>query len=442
MRLKIGVISLGCAKNRVDTETLLGVLAGEYDFVAEVEQADVLIINTCAFVNDAKEESIHTILEAEEQKKAGKLKGIIVTGCLPQRFQQELQELIPSVDAYLGVAAYKDIKKALEAIDHGSKYVNFENAAPPEHFLPRLITTQPPTAYLKISEGCNNCCAYCVIPSIRGPLRSRKTEDILSEMITLTQNGFNEIVLVAQDTTMYGVDIYGESRIVDLVARAALTPGLKWLRLLYCYPEHITEELIDVMLKYDTVVPYIDMPVQHFDDAVLESMNRKNTCASTEKLVSMIRRKSEDFILRTTLIAGLPGETQQAAAKNCDMLKKLEFDRVGVFAYSQEESTKAAYMDYQIAEEEKLRRRDELMAIQAEISLRKNQARIGKTYEVLVEGYDPQSRCYFGRSYAEAPDADGKILIDSAQPLTAGTYYPVTIRQAFYYDLKGEIEAK
>lgn len=439
MRVKLGVISLGCSKNRVDTETMLGALSDEFDFVQDIEDADIAIINTCCFINDAKEESINTILEAEQQKKMGKLKGLIVTGCLTERFSGELKNLMPRVDAFLGVAAYKDILKVVHAVIDGEKYHSIEDKAIPAHFLPRMITTPPPTAYVKIAEGCDNNCSYCVIPRVRGNLQSRRIEDIIAETESLVQNGYTEILFIAQDTALYGLDLYGKPRLTELLEKAAVLPGLKWLRLLYAYPEHITEQLIDTMLKYKTITHYIDMPIQHFDNDILSAMNRRNTYESTEKLIHMIRSKSDDFILRTTLITGFPGETRRDVKNMYEALKKFQFDRLGVFKYSQEEGTPAALLSGQISEDEKEFRRDALVTVQAGISLEKNRQRIGRQYEVLVEGHDADSGLYYGRSYAEAPEIDGKIFIDTKEKLAAGGFYTVCITDGYHYDLKGEL---
>jgi len=439
MRLKLGVISLGCTKNRVDTETMLGALSKEFDFVLDIEKADIAIINTCCFINDAKEESINTILEAEQLKKMGCLKGLIVTGCLTERFSGDLENLMPKVDAFLGVAAYKDILEAVHTVMDGEKHYSIEDKTIPAHFWPRTITTPLPTAYVKIAEGCDNNCSYCVIPQVRGHLQSRTIEDILSETESLVQSGYTEIVFIAQDTALYGLDLYGEPKLAELIGKAAVIPGIKWLRLLYAYPEHITEQLIDTMLKYKTITHYIDMPIQHFDNDILAAMNRRNTYESTRRLIGMIRSKSDDFILRTTLITGFPGETRRDAKNMYDALKEFKFDRLGVFKYSQEEGTPAAGLPGQISEDEKEFRRDALMTVQAGISLEKNRQRIGGQYDVLVEGLDAESGLYYGRSYAEAPDIDGKIFIDSKEKLITGEFYAVCITEGYHYDLKGEL---
>ncbi len=439
MRVKLGVISLGCSKNRVDTETMLGALSEEFEFVQNIEEADIALINTCCFINDAKEESINTILEAEQLKKMGGLKGLIVTGCLTERFGDELKDLMPRVDAFLGIAAYKDIVEAVHSVMDGERIYNIEDKTVPENFLPRMITTTPPTAYVKIAEGCDNNCSYCVIPSVRGHLQSRSIEDIIAETEALIQSGYSEIIFIAQDTTLYGLDRYGEPRLIELLKKAASIPGLKWLRLLYAYPEHITEELIDTMLSYDTITHYIDMPIQHFDNDILSAMNRRNTYESTKNLIQMIRRKSDDFILRTTLITGFPGETRRDVKNIYEALKEFQFDRLGVFKYSQEEGTPAAELPGQLSEDEKEFRKDALVTVQAGISLEKNRQRIGKQYEVLVEGLDSESGLYYGRSYAEAPEIDGKIFINTKKKIVSGEFYTVCITDGYHYDLKGEL---
>ena len=308
MSVKIGVISLGCVKNSIDTEMMLASIPQECEIVQRIEDADIMIINTCAFIDPAKQESIDTILDVAEYKKKGSLKYLIVTGCLPERYRSSLRELIPEVDCFAGIAAYKALPDILkDAVSDITKDYYPEVELETGIVVPRLITTPMPTAYIKIAEGCDNHCSYCVIPSIRGPYRSRPMEDIITETVLLVQNGYNEIIFVAQDTTLYGFDIYGKPMISELLKRAATVPGLKWLRLLYSYPEHVDEELVDTMLESDKIVNYLDIPVQHFSDEILRDMNRQTTCRSIEDKVSMIRSKSKDIILRTTLIAGFPG---------------------------------------------------------------------------------------------------------------------------------------
>ncbi len=439
MKTKIGVISLGCVKNRIDTELMLGELGDTYEFVQDLKDADVALINTCTFINDAKEESINAILEAEQQKKFGNLKAIIVTGCLPQRYQDELKAELPRVDAFLGVTAYNEIRDVIEKALSGEHVEHYERDMSKAETIQRIITTVKPTAYVRIADGCNNACSYCVIPSVRGALHSRKKEEILREITSLAQEGYCEIVLVAQDTTKYGVDLYGRSELVDLLEQASQIEGVKWLRLLYCYPESITDELLDVMNRHDNIVRYLDMPVQHLDDDILAAMNRKSTYAQIEALVQKIRTQYPDFVLRSTVIVGFPGETRAIARNGRQRLKTLAFDRLGVFAYSQEEGTPAAALPDQVEEEEKDFRLDAAMNTQYEVSYAMNKRRVGKTYEVLIEGQDKAKKVYYGRSEFEAPEIDGKILVKSDTPLEVGEFYKVTITSAYIYDCLGEV---
>ena len=407
MAVKIGVISLGCVKNRVDTEEMLAELQGDFEFVQDMQDADIMLINTCAFINDAKEESINTILEAEQQKKFGKLKGIIVTGCLPERYRERLKQMVPRVDAFLGTAAYKDIRKAIEAVVAGGSFSSYPDQTIDETFSKRVLTTVPPTAYVKIAEGCDNRCSYCVIPDIRGKYQSRKPEYILEEIASLARDGYSEIILIAQDTTGYGKDLEEDIDLAKLLDRAAQIPGVKWLRVLYSYPNGITDELLEVMCRHDNIVKYLDIPIQHTDDEILQKMHRRNTWKLTEEVVNKIRNASDDFIIRSTVIVGFPGEKRENVIHLYQTLKKYQFDRLGVFSYSQEEGTPAAEMDGQIDDEEKEFRRDSVLNTQSSISLDRNQARVDKVYDVLVEGFDEHSGLYYGRSYAEAPDVDG-----------------------------------
>ncbi len=440
MAVKIGVISLGCVKNRVDTEEMLAELQGDFEFVQDMQDADIMLINTCAFINDAKEESINTILEAEQQKKFGKLKGIIVTGCLPERYRERLKQMVPRVDAFLGTAAYKDIRKAIEAVVGGGSFSSYPDQTIDETFSRRVLTTVPPTAYVKIAEGCDNRCSYCVIPDIRGKYQSRKPEYILEEIASLARDGYSEIILIAQDTTGYGKDLEEDINLAKLLDRAAQIPGVKWLRVLYSYPNGITDELLEVMCRHDNIVKYLDIPIQHTDDEILQKMHRRNTWKLTEEVVNKIRNASDDFIIRSTVIVGFPGEKRENVIHLYQTLKKYQFDRLGVFSYSQEEGTPAAEMDDQIDDEEKEFRRDSVLNTQSSISLDRNQARVDKVYDVLVEGFDEHSGLYYGRSYAEAPDVDGKIFIKTQEPLETGRYYPVKITMAYSYDCIGELE--
>ncbi len=439
MAVKIGVISLGCSKNRVDTEVMLGLLAEDgFEFVQDMNEADIALINTCAFVNDAKEESINTVLEAEQQKKFGHLKGIIVTGCLPQRYQEELKKLLPRVDCFLGVAAHKDIKKAVRDVLQGEKLNNYAEIDVSQDFEKRVITTQKPTAYVKIAEGCDNNCNYCVIPQIRGSYQSRTMESILEEIKGLASQGYSEIILVAQDTTNYGNDIYGKPSLPELMDKAAQIEGVRWLRVLYSYPDAISDELLSVMVKHDNIVKYLDIPVQHLDDDILKAMNRRNLIEITTDAVERIRKASPEFVIRTTLIVGFPGETRSNIAVLTRHMKELSFDHMGVFTYSCEEGTPAGELEEQVDENEMEFRRDAVLNMQAPMSLSKNRSRIGNVYDVLVEGHDDYSGRPYGRSYAQAPEVDGKIFINSETPLERGKYYRVKITDAYNYDCVGD----
>lgn len=436
--IQIGVISLGCSKNRVDTELMLGALQHRnVSFVADPAQADVIIINTCGFIESAKQESIDTILEMAQYKKTGCLKALIVAGCLSERYREELIQELPEVDAFLGVNAYDAIAEAVDRVLEGETFSEFSAPKAAGNYLDRVLTTPSHYAYVKIAEGCNNRCSYCAIPYIRGNLQSRTMEDIESEVQNLLKDGVREIILVAQDTTRYGMDLYGKSMLCELLDRLAVLPGIVWLRVLYCYPENITDELLDVMQKHETIVKYLDIPIQHLDDTVLKRMNRRNRRETTYALVRKIRQKNPNFIIRTTLIAGFPGETEEQFSVLRQGVEDLAFDRMGVFAYSQEEGTPAAEFPDQVPEEEKEARRDTLMEIQQAISLAANERRVGKIYRVLIEGAGGQEETYWGRSYAEVPDIDGQILIHSQRPLAEGEFVPVKIESADAYDLYG-----
>ncbi|MGI6154206.1 MAG: 30S ribosomal protein S12 methylthiotransferase RimO [Christensenellaceae bacterium] len=440
MSAKIAVISLGCEKNTIDTEAMLAKLEGKYDFVQNMDEADVIIINTCAFITDAKEESINTVLEAEQLKRFHNLKGIIVTGCLPQRYETEFSKLVPRVDAFLGTAAYKDIEEAVEKVLRGETFFHYADQTLPKTAPERIVTTAPPTAYVKIAEGCDNHCSYCVIPQIRGPYQSRPKEDIIREIEQLAGLGYSEIVLIAQDTTYYGKDLYGRACLPELLGQAAQVPGVKWLRFLYSYPDGVTGELLDTVMAHDNIVKYIDMPIQHMDDDILKKMNRHTDSKMILDTVKKIRDTSDDFIIRSTVIVGFPGETREVAKESIKKLEVAAFDRLGVFRYSQEEGTSAAEFDDQVDEEEKEFREEALMARQAQVSLRQNEKRTGKIYDVLIEGKKTDSDgLYYGRSYAEAPDVDGKVLIRTKKELVPGKFYPVRIVRALNYDCVGEL---
>ncbi|MBD5559640.1 MAG: 30S ribosomal protein S12 methylthiotransferase RimO [Clostridia bacterium] len=440
MSAKIGVISLGCPKNLVDTEVMIGTLKERgYEFVQDIAQADVVLINTCSFIADAREEAFGAILEAGQQKRYGSVKGIIVTGCLPQRYKERLRLMAPEVDVFLGVAAYKDIEEAVEGALRNKRYSEFPDLDMDQEFDRRVVTTSPPTAYVKIADGCDNRCSYCVIPDVRGPFRSRPVESVVEETRRLVEDGYSEIILVAQDTTRYGADLYGEPRLAQLLTELAAVPGLKWLRILYAYPESVSDELLEVMTSHDNIVKYIDMPVQHLNDDILRAMNRRSDSAQIYETIDRIRAADPRFVIRSTVIAGFPGETPEQLLEMAEGLKRANFNRLGVFAYSQEEGTVAAELPDQVDENEKAARRDTLLNQQATISYQHNQARVGEECEVLVEGFDPRSKLYFGRSYAEAPEVDGTILIKTNRKLQPGTYHKAKIVKALNYDCVAEL---
>lgn len=438
MKIKIGMVSLGCSKNRVDSELMLGKLKGIAEFTSQPSEADVVIVNTCGFIESAKQESIDTILEMAEYKKQG-LKGLIVTGCLSQRYQEELIKELPEVDAWLGVSAYEDIADAVLNAVSQKNFVSFAPKDGRPDYKNRMLTTPPYTAYVKISEGCDNRCTYCAIPYIRGNMRSRTMEDIKEEVDYLTGSlGVSEIILVAQDTTKYGLDLYGEQKLCELIELLAPNENIRWLRLLYAYPESVDEKLIHTMMKYDNVVKYLDIPVQHFNDSVLKRMNRKNTYETTKHAVKLMRDASEDFIIRTTLIAGFPGETEEEFQDLLKGIKELKFDRLGVFAYSQEDGTPAAKMKGQLDEEEKQRRAQIAMELQAGISEENAKKRIGRKCTALIE-YPVDEGVYAARTYAEAPEIDGLFYVKSPKELIIGDFVEAKITGVKDYDMIGEI---
>ena len=432
--LLIHVVSLGCEKNRVDTEHMLGLLAGSNAAVVDdPADADVIIVNTCGFINDAKQESIDTILEMAQYKQSG-CSALIVTGCLAQRYADELSEELPEVDAFLGVSSYTRLLDAIQSALGGKRFVSCERVD--EDLTARVLTTPGHMAFVRISDGCENCCSYCAIPLIRGGLKSRPMENILSEIGDLKAAGVSEVILIAQDTTRYGEDL-GRHMLPELVDRAAdiMTGG--WLRVMYCYPDGITDELIDVMLKHDNVCKYLDVPVQHFSDPVLLRMNRRNTRESSVALVKRLRGLG--FTLRTSLIVGFPGETQADFDVMIDCVRELRFDRLGVFRYSPEEGTGAAELDGQVDEEVKQQRYEAVMALQEGISEQLCREQIGKTVRVIVDGRD-ESGMMVGRTMSQAPEIDGVTYISAKKDLTAGSFHDVLIKDASEYDLLGEVE--
>ena len=451
-------VSLGCDKNLVDSEKMLGLLneAG-YRVAQEESEADAIVVNTCCFIHDAKEESVETILEMAEWKKKGRLKALIVTGCMAQRYQDEIQQEIPEVDAVIGTTGYTEIVPILdeilaeaeasqkEAAVEEPKEKSFVNCCPSIDLLPasladkRVVTTGGYTAYLKIAEGCNKRCTYCIIPYIRGHYRSFPMEDLLEEARKLAEGGVKELILIAQETTVYGMDCYGRKALPELLTKLCEIEGIEWIRILYCYPEEITDELIAVMKKEKKICHYLDIPIQHSEDTILKRMGRRTNRAELVSLVEKLRKEIPDIVLRTTLITGFPGETEEEFKNMVDFVDSMEFDRLGVFPYSAEEGTKAAEMDGQITEEVKESRRDEIMALQQEISADKAASRIDDEMSVLIEGYLYEDDIYIGRTYLDAPKVDGNVFVRAEEELISGDIVPVRITGANEYDLMGDV---
>ena len=440
MSRKVGMISLGCPKNQVDAEIMLKKLVDAgYILVQEADKADVVIVNTCGFIEDAKKESIDAILEMADFKSDGLLQKIIVTGCLAQRYADEIFSEIPEVDGVIGIGANADIVAACDALfESDEQYSSF----PEKEELPlnggRILTTPEYTAYLKIAEGCSNRCSYCAIPSIRGDFRSREMEDVLEEAKMLCEKGVKEIILVAQDTTKYGEDIYGELKLPELLRELNKIENLQWIRLLYCYPDRITDELIDAIAENEKVCHYIDIPMQHADGEVLKAMNRKGDKESLLALVEKIRAKIPDVVLRTTFITGFPGETEEAFTTLSEFVNEAKLDRVGCFAYSREEGTPAYDFDNQIDPEVAAERAEVIMNQQYTIAEAKLDECIGKTLDVLVEGYDPYTDSYYGRTYMDAPDIDNNVILTSGYRIDDGDIVPVEIFDKDEYSLIGE----
>lgn len=439
--MKIMFVSLGCDKNLVDTETMLGLLSKErFEFTNDESEADVIVINTCCFINDAKQESIDTILEMAEYKNSGTCKALIVTGCLAQRYKQEIIDEIPQVDVVMGTSNYDEIVDAVNSALEGKGGVNIEDA----DRLPlvnekRVITTGGHYAYLKIAEGCNKHCTYCIIPKIRGEYRSIPMEFILKQAEEMVQEGVKEIILVAQETSMYGIDIYGRKMLPELLRKMCQISGLYWIRILYCYPEEITDDLIQVIKEQPKICNYLDLPIQHASDEVLKRMGRKMTKSQLVDVIGKLRREIPDICLRTTLITGFPGENKEQHEEMMEFVDEMEFDRLGVFAYSAEEDTPAANMPNQVDDELKEDWRDELMELQQEVSFDKAQTMIGSVLTVMVEGKVADENAYIARSYRDAPDVDGYVFINTDEELMSGDFVKVKITGALEYDLIGEI---
>ena len=461
MTEKIYLVSLGCDKNLVDSEIMLGLLSKEgYMITNELSEADYAIVNSCCFIGDAKEESINTIIEIGELKKEGKLKGLIVTGCLAQRYQSMITDELPEADAVIGTTAYDSIVSAIAEIkakkglpDKSLFIEDLERLAGGEEH--RLVPAGEISSYIKIAEGCNKRCTYCIIPYIRGNYRSIPMETILKEAEELAKQGTKELLLVAQETTLYGVDLYGKKALPELVHELSKISGIEWIRLLYCYPEEITDEIIDAIKNEKKVCHYIDLPIQHSSDRILKRMARKTNQAELRERIARLRKEIPDITLRTTLITGFPGETEEDFKELYNFVDEMEFDRLGVFTYSAEEGTPAAEMEGQVAEEVKIARRNEIMELQQEISAEKAEGRIGKVYEVLVEGTVPVDsvngeafasimevnedgkKVYIGRTYMDAPDVDGQVFFESDYDIMSGELVDVEIIASDEYDLFG-----
>ena len=439
--MKILFISLGCDKNLVDSEVMLKLLEKKgYQFTDDETEADIIIINTCCFIGDAKEESVNTILEMAEYRKSGSCKALIVTGCLAQRYQKEILDEIEEVDAVLGTATYDAIAETVEKALEGRKELRFEDI---DRLVPeqggRVLTTGGHYAYLKIAEGCDKHCTYCIIPRLRGHFRSVPEERLLAEAEELAEQGVKELILVAQETTVYGVDLYGEKRLPQLLKKLAGIPGIRWIRVQYCYPEEITEELIQIIKEEPKICHYLDLPIQHASDRILKRMGRRTTQADLRRIIGRLREAIPDICLRTTLISGFPGETEEDHEELMRFVDDCEFDRLGVFAYSAEEDTPAAAMPDQIPEEVKEDRRAEIMELQQEIAFEKAEGMTGRELTVMIEGKVADENVYVGRTYMDAPGVDGYLFLNTDETLMSGDFARVRVTGAAEYDRIGEL---
>ena len=442
MEYKVGMISLGCPKNQVDAEHMLALIdAAGCEIVDYVDGCDVVIVNTCGFIDDANKEAIENILDMVELKKEGIISKIVVTGCLAQRYKDEIVTEIPEVDAVVGIGANGDIVKTIEEVMSG---VDTIEKYPPRCDLPlegqRILTTPQYWAYLKIGEGCSNRCTYCTIPSIRGNMRSRSMENVIEEAKQLAESGVKELILIAQDTTSYGLDLYGELKLPELLNELCKIDSIEWIRLLYCYPDRITDELIETMKKQDKVVNYIDLPLQHADDKILKAMNRRGDQTMIRNVIEKLRTEIPDVVIRTTFIVGFPGEGEDEFENLAVFVNEIEFDRLGVFTFSAQEGTPAYDMEDQVEEDVKTRRGEIIMQDQYSIMEEKNSEKIGKTYKVIVEDYDGYSDSYTGRTYMDAPEIDGIVRFTSDRDLDIGDFVEVEIFDVEDYDLIGEVK--
>lgn len=437
-KYKIGLVSLGCDKNRVDSEIMLGAVTKDYELTNDPVEADIIIVNTCGFIEKAKEESINTILEMAEYKKKHKCKLLIATGCLTQRYGKEITELMPEIDIILGVNDYFKINLYIEKfINDNSKIAQLDYSDTNINEGERIISTDKQTAYLRISEGCDGLCTYCIIPKIRGKYRSRLKENILKEAKALAESGVKEVILIAQDTTRYGIDIYGEKKLHEVMHEISEIDGIEWIRVLYCYPEEIYDEMIKEIKENDKICKYLDLPIQHISTDVLKRMGRRTTKQDIINKISLLRREIKDITIRTSLIVGFPGETEENFEELKEFLQEEKLNNVGVFTYSQEEGTPAAIMPNQIDEEVKKNREKELMLIQKKVFEKNNNLKLGKIYNVLIEGYNGKE--YVGRNFEMAPEVDGSILITSSSELKKGEFVKVKITGKMEYDLIGVV---
>ena len=439
--MKVLFISLGCDKNLADSEEMLGLLTGKgHEIVDSEEEAEVIVINTCCFIHDAKEESVENILEMAEYKKAGTCKVLIVTGCMAQRYKEEIIQEIPEVDAVLGTTSYMDILKAIDEACEGKHFQEFRDINElPEDSGRRVLTTGGHYGYLKIAEGCDKHCTYCIIPSLRGRFRSVPQERLIAQAEYMAEQGVKELILVAQETTMYGTDLYGKKTLHLLMKELCKIKGIRWIRVLYCYPEEIYDELIQVMKEEKKICHYLDLPIQHASDRILKRMGRRTTRAQLTATIEKLRKEIPDIVLRTTLITGFPGETEEDHQELMEFVDEMEFDRLGAFTYSPEEGTPAETMEDQIPEEIKEERRDEIMELQQEISLEKGNDRIGQELLVMIEGKVSGESAYIARTYGDAPKVDGYIFVQTGELLMTGDFAKVRVTGALEYDLIGEL---
>lgn len=438
--MKVAFISLGCAKNLVNTEQMMALTrdAG-YELVSDPEGADVAVLNTCGFIDSAKSEAIQNILELAALKDAGKLGKLLVAGCLSQRYQDELEQEMPEVDGVLGTGSYTDIVSALEEVTAGGHPRRFGDIDHTEEDGARVVSTPPYTAYLKIAEGCDNRCSYCIIPYLRGRYRSRSMESLLAEAKALADRGVQELIVIAQDITRYGTDLYGRRRLGDLLTELCKLP-FHWIRLHYLYPDEVDDDLIDVIAREHKILKYIDIPLQHINDGILKAMNRRSTKAEIIALLNKLRQRLPGLVLRTSLICGLPGEGEAEFEELCEFLQDAGIERAGIFQFSPEEGTPAAVMENQVEPETAARRVELLVELQSRVMDAYNESRLGETLEVLCEGFDPEMGCYAGRSYADSPDVDGRVFFTAAGLVPAGTFVNVRITGTSDGDLTGEIE--